>query len=99
MSNWHAETGIWCQSSLIWDVDQSIPDDAPDVWFSKPNGDYYIGMSFHFSPFTFVKGNGLTDSNFSFKIFFIYMFNHILTSSLLIFFIIVLIIIYSFIHK
>ena len=67
MSNWHAETGIWCQSSLIWDVDQSIPDDAPDVWFSKPNGDYYIGMSFHFSPFTFVKGNGLTDSNFSFK--------------------------------
>ena len=67
MSNWHAETGIWCQSSLIWDVDQSIPDDAPDVWFSKPNGDYYIGMFFHFSSFTFVKGNGLTDSNFSFK--------------------------------
>lgn len=67
MSGWNIETGVWSKPSKIWGVDLTIPEDAPDIWLSKPGGDYYIGISFHISPFTIVKGEGYIDAQTYFK--------------------------------
>lgn len=67
VKGWDPETGIWRKSSKMWDVNLDIPDSAPEDWFSKPGGDYYIGMSFHISPFTIVEGEGTLDSHTHFK--------------------------------
>lgn len=66
MAGWN-ENGRWCQPSQIWKVEQDIPQNAPDNWLSKPDGDYYIGISFHISPFGFIKGSGRINSTTSFK--------------------------------
>lgn len=67
MSGWNVETGAWCKPSVIWDVDLDIPESAPDYWLSNPGGDYYIGISFHISPFTIVEDEGLLDSHTHFR--------------------------------
>lgn len=67
LNGWNIKNGRWRKPSQIWNIDKNIPDNAPDSWLSKPGGDYYIGISFHISPFTIIAGNGLLDSSTHFK--------------------------------
>jgi hypothetical protein len=67
LKGWNIENGTWRKPSQIWNVDQNIPDNSPNDWLSNPGGDYYIGISFHISPFTIVEGDGALDSNTSFS--------------------------------
>lgn len=64
LKGWNSETGFWCKPSKIWDIDFDVPENAPDDWLSEVGGNFYIGISFHISPFTIVEGSGSTAPNF-----------------------------------
>ena len=57
---WDTETGIYMVSkSLSNNADTGESSNAPDLWLSRPGGDYYIGISFHFAPLNFPKGEDI----------------------------------------
>ena len=58
---WDGETGQYIPPSLTWQVDAVevfSRDDAPNVWLSKPGGEYRLAASFHFPGFSFPSGTG-----------------------------------------
>ncbi|WP_337048688.1 hypothetical protein [Serratia fonticola] len=64
MSRWDANTGKWQHPDSIWNINEILPVDYPECWLSRPGGSHFLGMSFHFSPYTFtVKGQGLFGNN------------------------------------
>ncbi len=65
--SWNAQTGDWVVPNTIWKTDQDIPEGAPESWFAKGGGDYYVGLSFHFSPFNHPSGNGRVDGTIRFQ--------------------------------
>lgn len=65
--NWDINSGKWQLPEEIWNIKEEIPPNAPDCWLSKPGGEYYLGMSFHTSPFTTPHGSGVTNDGIHFQ--------------------------------
>ncbi|MFY0732243.1 hypothetical protein [Pseudomonas sp. NFX15] len=64
---WNSENGVWQTPTQLWNVESDIPENAPENWLSKAGGDYYIGMSFHISPFTIIDGDGVLPPNLKYQ--------------------------------
>ncbi|MBW4218685.1 hypothetical protein JW314_01735 [Enterobacter roggenkampii] len=59
MTCWDSISGKWQHPEAIWNINETFPDDFPDCWLSRPGGSHFLGMSFHFSPYTFaIDGEG-----------------------------------------
>lgn len=68
MHGWDVETGCYQPPSTLWKIfETDTPEDAPDIWLSRPRGTHYIGMSFHFAPYNFPKGTGTIDGRYDFS--------------------------------
>ena len=64
-NNWDSETGDYRVSSLIWDVDRADElGEEPDDWLSRPGGEHFVAMSFHFAPYTFPAGSAESEGRF-----------------------------------
>ena len=64
-NNWDSETGDYRVPSLIWDVDRADElGEEPDDWLSRPGGDHFVAMSFHFAPYTFPAGSAESEGRF-----------------------------------
>ncbi len=60
-ARWNRKTGHYVPPSLTWKVDAvdiAVSTNSPDVWLSKPGGEYRLAASFHFPAFNFPAGNG-----------------------------------------
>jgi hypothetical protein len=60
-STWDSQTGLYIPPKLTWQIDAVEivgREDAPDVWLSKPAGEYRLAASFHFPGFNFPSGHG-----------------------------------------
>ena len=58
---WDSESGRYLPPKLTWQVDHQVEADEfdlPDIWLSRPGGNYHIAVSFHFPPFNFPNGVG-----------------------------------------
>lgn len=73
MRHWNEETGEYKTLSAFLEgfgEDVSAFDLAkedPNKWFSKPGGNYQIGISFHYPPFTFAEGSGIFENRYTFR--------------------------------
>lgn len=69
MTKWNPETGLYQPPPSTWQVEETpIPENAPDVWLSRPGGNHLLGMSFHFAPFTMAEGNGTLEDKFTYSV-------------------------------
>ncbi|HXM64925.1 MAG TPA: hypothetical protein VN950_28945 [Terriglobales bacterium] len=60
-ARWDTQTGYYVPPSLTWKIDAvdiAGSTDTPDVWLSKPGGEYRLAASFHFPGFNFPSGTG-----------------------------------------
>lgn len=58
---WDSQTGQYVPPKLTWrmhDVNITDSADTPEVWLSKPAGEYRLAASFHFPGFNFPSGRG-----------------------------------------
>lgn len=66
MNCWNDE-GIWIKPTQLWKTENHISEAAAEGFLSKPGGNYYIGISFHISPFTIINGSGKIDTTTRFE--------------------------------
>lgn len=69
-ARWDSHTGEYIPPKLTWNVDaDEIADgvDTPEMWFSKPAGDYRLAASFHFPGFSFPSGAGLLPNGIAYS--------------------------------
>ncbi|HEX9590378.1 MAG TPA: hypothetical protein VGA15_21865 [Bradyrhizobium sp.] len=67
---WDSQTGHYIPPKLTWQVDalETVGNvDAPEVWLSKPGGEYRLAASFHFPGFNFPSGAGLLPSGIAYS--------------------------------
>ncbi len=67
-SRWNCDTGEYKPPKQTWqvDIDLAKNQDAPDIWLSKPGGEYHLGVSFHFPGFNFPSGQGRLPSGIAY---------------------------------
>lgn len=78
MKHWNKKTGEYISQFTLWDnfgknTEVSESGEAleeleePDVWLSKPGGEYYIGISFHYPPYNFAQGKGVFENRYIYQ--------------------------------
>ena len=67
MKTWNENTGYYEPPSTDRKIEDPLPPGAPENWLSKPGGDYYLCMSFHFAPYSFPQGQGTIRKNFQYR--------------------------------
>lgn len=66
---WDSQTGQYIPPKQTWEVHAvEVGDvDAPDVWLSKPGGEYCLAASFHFPGFSFPSGVGVLPNGIAYS--------------------------------
>lgn len=68
---WDGQSGLYLPPKLTWQVDLQVDadeSDMPDIWLSRPGGEYHVGASLHFPPFNFPSGAGRVGSDISYGV-------------------------------